>query len=103
MEHYQFNYPAYGRTPQRAIVGVVGSGDLEVLLEPDSTDCIQVRVNTALSGTETIWRATLERVFTARLWPAVQLEINDFGASPGVIRLRLEQALEASQDAENSR
>jgi hypothetical protein len=34
MEQIEFNYPAKRVVRKRAHVGVVGSGDLEVLLEP---------------------------------------------------------------------
>ncbi|NOZ15886.1 MAG: malonate decarboxylase acyl carrier protein, partial [Betaproteobacteria bacterium] len=32
-------------------------------------------------------------------WPAAKITINDFGATPAVVRLRLEQALEALAQA----
>ena len=35
-----------------------------------------------------------DRIFTAQIPPAVNIDIHDFGATPGVVRLRLEQALE---------
>jgi malonate decarboxylase delta subunit len=34
MEKHEFKYPAGAPAGGRAVVGVVGSGDLEVLLEP---------------------------------------------------------------------
>ncbi len=34
MEQLEFTYPAKRKVNKRAHVGVVGSGDLEVLLEP---------------------------------------------------------------------
>lgn len=37
---------------------------------------------------------SFERIFTAQIPPAVNIDIHDFGATPGVVRLRLEQALE---------
>ncbi len=37
MEHLTFDYPAQRAVTTRAHVGVVGSGDLEVLLSPAST------------------------------------------------------------------
>ncbi len=36
----------------------------------------------------------LNGFFTAQIPPAVNIDIHDFGATPGVVRLRLEQALE---------
>ena len=40
-------------------------------------------------------QAQLARVFGSHAWPAAKIIINDFGATPAVVRLRLEQALEA--------
>ncbi|UGA40755.1 malonate decarboxylase subunit delta [Chromobacterium haemolyticum] len=98
MERYTFTYSATaGPGVRRSLAGVVGSGDLEVLLEPSTSGVSQVMVSTALAGTELIWRRVLERVFAETTWPPVRLEIHDFGASPGVIRLRLAQALEAGR------
>lgn len=98
MERYTFTYSATaGPGVRRSLAGVVGSGDLEVLLEPSTSGVSQVMVSTALAGTELIWRRVLERVFAETAWPPVRLEIHDFGANPGVIRLRLAQALEAGR------
>jgi malonate decarboxylase delta subunit len=76
-------------------VGVVGSGDLEILLEP-AADRARVRVCTSVDGYGEIWRRVLQRFFE-RHPVAASLRINDFGATPGVVALRLEQALEASR------
>ncbi|GAC1307928.1 MAG: malonate decarboxylase subunit delta [Vulcanimicrobiaceae bacterium] len=85
-----------GGTPVRgrAHVGVVASGNLEVLCEPPTGDRARVVVNTTVDGYETVWRTVLER-FLARHAIAADVEINDFGATPATVTLRLEQALEA--------
>jgi malonate decarboxylase delta subunit len=90
-------YERSGGTPvtRRAHVGVVASGDLELLLEP-STDGLHVRVATTAAGYGETWRAVFERFF-ARESIAASIEINDFGATPAVVALRLEQALEAAR------
>jgi len=75
-------------------VGVVGSGDLEVLLEPSTDSQAHVNVNTSVTGFATVWSNVLERFFS-RFDGAAAIEINDFGATPGVVLLRLEQAVEA--------
>ena len=36
MEQFEFNYTSRRKVPKRSHVGVVGSGDLEVLLEPQT-------------------------------------------------------------------
>lgn len=78
----------------RAHVGVVASGNLEVLCEPPRGDGASVRVRTTVDGYETIWRTVVAR-FLDRRPIAADIEINDFGATPATVSLRLEQALEA--------
>jgi malonate decarboxylase delta subunit len=96
MERLTFDYPATQPVPHRAHVGVVGSGDLEVLLEPSPDQRAHVVVRTSVEGYGTVWKAVLDRFFS-RYHGAAALEINDFGATPGVVTLRLEQAAEVSR------
>ncbi|WP_394848438.1 malonate decarboxylase subunit delta [Pendulispora brunnea] len=97
METLTFEYPAeHSRDGARAHVGVVGSGDLEILFEPCEGDRSQVTVLTSVDGYGEIWKHVLDRFFS-RYTAAVRVEIHDFGATPGVVLLRLEQAAEASR------
>ena len=96
MEKLSFDFPAGAPARTRCVVGVVGSGDLEVLLEPNAAGATTVAVTTSVNGFARTWEAVLRRIFTAAALPASRIEINDFGATPGVVRLRVEQALEAS-------
>jgi len=96
METIELTYPAKRQVPKRAHVGVVGSGDLEVLVEPSEGDNAHVRIRTSVEGFETTWRAVLDRFFAA-YDGAAQIQINDAGATPGVVSLRLAQAVEASE------
>ncbi|MCW2512614.1 MAG: malonate decarboxylase subunit delta [Mycobacterium sp.] len=96
--NYEF---AADRPAERAVhVGVVGSGDLEILLEPpipgDAVERAMVRVRTSVNGFDTIWQDVLTRFF-ARAPLAGRWELNDFGATPGVVNLRLRQAFEAAE------
>lgn len=93
MESFAFDYPATQTVARRAHVGVVGSGDLEVLLEPTTTGQTHVAVRTATEGFQHTWRAVFER-FVAQHPISAAITINDFGATPGVVALRLAQALE---------
>ena len=98
MEKLDFQYPAGAPAAGRAMVGVVGSGDLEVLLEPGTAGCTRVRVTTSVNGYAGVWKAQLDRLFgadDAAARPAAEIEINDFGATPGVVGLRVAQAFEA--------
>jgi malonate decarboxylase delta subunit len=95
MEHIEFSYPEAKRLiTRRAHVGVVGSGDLEVLLEPSRDGVAHVTVTTSVDGFGDAWKAVLDRFFS-KFGGAVRLHINDAGATPGNVLLRLEQAAEA--------
>jgi malonate decarboxylase delta subunit len=93
METLHFQYPEGKSLMGSAHVGVVGSGDLEILLEPSSDKASRVCIRTRCEGNKKIWKAVLDRFF-ARHPIAVNIEVNDFGATPGVVQLRLEQAWE---------
>jgi malonate decarboxylase delta subunit len=94
MERIELNYPAKRQVSGRAHVGVVGSGDLEVLLEPAAGSSSQVLIRTSVDGFHDTWKAVLDRFF-AKFDGAVRIQINDAGATPGSVQLRLEQAVEA--------
>jgi malonate decarboxylase delta subunit len=93
METLNYEYEANGPLTRRAHVGVVGSGDLEVLIEPSSSPTSQVRVRTSVEGYAQVWKAVLDRFFSG-FDSAAKVEINDFGATPGTVTLRLQQAAE---------
>lgn len=95
-----YQFPAGLRPVRRVHVGVVASGDLEVLLEPGrdtgvSAHQAQVRVRTSVQGFDEVWQATLERFF-ARVPVAGTWELNDAAAVPALVTLRLQQAAEAA-------
>lgn len=96
MEQLEFAYPAKQQLAKRAHVGVVGSGDLEVLMEPLNGDRAYVSVQTSVEGYRDTWQAVLDRFFS-KYELAARIEINDAGATPGSVLLRLEQAVEVSQ------
>lgn len=94
METLSFEFPAGQPARGRALVGCVGSGDLEVLLQPSQSGRLSIQVMTSVNGSSSRWQHLFERIFSEQLPPAMHIDIHDFGASPGVVRLRLEQALE---------
>ncbi len=98
METLEFKFSAKNKhkAKGRAHVGVVGSGDLEVLMEPLDSSTAQVRIRTSVPGFSEQWKAVLDRFFM-KYDGAVAIEINDAGATPGVVSLRLAQAVEASE------
>jgi malonate decarboxylase delta subunit len=94
MENLKFDYPSAKRTvTKKAHVGVVGSGDMEVLMEPAETGIAHVSVLTSVNGFGSSWKAVLDRFF-AKYDGAVRIHINDAGSTPGSVMLRLEQAVE---------
>lgn len=102
MQTLNYRFPAQDVAAHAVHVGVVASGDLEILLQPpatgDPTDSVVVRLRTSVNGFDTVWRDVLERFF-ARTPVAGRWELNDFGATPGVVNLRLRQAAEATAAA----
>jgi malonate decarboxylase delta subunit len=94
MELLEFDYPSAVRPVNRkAHVGVVGSGDMEVLMEPADKNGAHVSIRTSVNGFGSSWKAVLDRFFS-RYDAAVTIHINDAGATPGSVMLRLEQAAE---------
>lgn len=94
MERISLEFPAGAPARGRTAVGVVGSGDLEVLLEPNAAGSTTVSITTSVNGMARVWEAVLARILGASPLPATKIEINDFGATPGVVRMRVEQAFE---------
>jgi malonate decarboxylase delta subunit len=82
------------------MVGVVSSGNLEVLIESaDLNGGCEVEIKTAAVGFGAIWQAVISD-FDAR-WSLqdVRILINDAGATPAVVSLRLDQAVESVMGA----
>lgn len=78
------------------LVGVVGSGNLEVLIEPGdagSAPACQVHVETSARGFAPIWQAVLDDFHARHALAGVRVSINDMGATPAVVSLRLDQAV----------
>jgi malonate decarboxylase delta subunit len=97
MEQIEFHYPAARRAvKQRAHVGVVGSGDMEIIFEPSAQDGARVSITTSVNGYRDTWKAVFDRFFS-RFDGAVNIHINDAGATPGSVLLRLEQAVEETE------
>ncbi|SFR96820.1 malonate decarboxylase delta subunit [Stenotrophomonas maltophilia] len=94
------DYRFDGRTPVRfphdaVLVGVLASGNLEVLLEPATQDgAMTVHVVTAAQGFGTIWQAVIGDFARRHPLRDVRVSINDAGATPAVVSLRLDQAVE---------
>jgi len=94
------DYRFAGTTPVRfptdaVLVGVLASGNLEILLEPAELDgAMTVRVVTAARGFGTVWQAVIADFAQRHPLRDVRVSINDAGATPAVVSLRLDQAVE---------
>jgi malonate decarboxylase delta subunit len=95
METLEFTYAAADRAARRARVGVVASGDLEILAVPRTDARALVRVTTSVDGFGAVWRDVLDGFF-ADTPLAVDLVVNDAGATPGTVALRLAQLRESA-------
>jgi malonate decarboxylase delta subunit len=102
MEHLSYKHTAErraGGSKPLAIVGVVASGNLEVLVErvlPDS-ECV-VEIATAAQGFGGVWQAVVADFVARRSPGGLRLSINDGGARPDTVALRLAQAVRSMED-----
>ena len=99
MEHLNYRHPARQRaagSKSLAIVGVVASGNLEVLVErvlPDG-EC-EIDIRTAAEGFGAVWQAVVADFVERRSPGGLKLSVNDGGARPDMVALRLAQAVRA--------
>ncbi|MBS0454592.1 MAG: malonate decarboxylase acyl carrier protein [Proteobacteria bacterium] len=75
------------------LVGVVGSGNLEVMLEAVDGSTCDVQVDTSARGFGAIWQAVMDDFHARHPLGGVRISINDMGATPAVVSLRLDQAI----------
>lgn len=109
MEELKFELPSTAQTIIRdpVLVGVVASGNCEVLVEQTggpgqgAIGPCAVTVYTSAHGFAPIWQAVVEDFSARRHAGGLQIEINDVGATPAVVSLRLDQALEVWEENSN--
>ena len=102
MEDLSFQHKVRQRaagTKKLGIIGVVASGNLEVLAErvlPD-TECL-LEIKTAAKGFGEVWEAVVAD-FVERYSPGgLKFSINDGGARPDTVSLRLAQAVRLMEE-----
>ena len=109
MEHFEVELPS-AAAPMRAaraaqtwqgdpICGVAASGNLEVLVEPlarpEAGSACVIEIHTAAEGFREIWEAVLRHFASHHAAGGLRFSLNDVGATPAVVSLRLVQAYEA--------
>lgn len=98
MEQFQIQGKAARRaagTRHQALVGVNASGNLEILVERvlDGDACL-AEISTAVGGFRSTWEAVLEDFFGRASPGGLRFSINDGGARPDTVMLRLLQGLQ---------
>ena len=94
LETLNFEFPGSrpaGQFPP-VLVGVIGSGNLEVLFEPSTAQSCRFDVQTSARGFGAIWEAVLRDFHARHPLAGVAVTIHDMGATPAVVSLRLAQA-----------
>jgi malonate decarboxylase delta subunit len=72
-------------------IGVVGSGDLEVLLRRKDSSAVDVKITTPVTGFDDIWKAVLTKAVVDASVGGISIEINDNNATPFIVATRLRQ------------
>jgi malonate decarboxylase delta subunit len=87
-------FPSPDRTIGSGLVGVVGSGNLEVLFEAaELGDKVRFVVATSVHGFDDTWAAVTHNLAERYKLANLIITINDAGATPAVVGLRLMQAV----------
>lgn len=98
MEQFVMNFQVTNRlttSTSPRVCGVVSSGNLEVLVESgEPEDTCRIDVNTPAEGFRDIWNAVLSDFIERQPVGGLHIAINDAGATPAVVSLRLDQAMD---------
>jgi malonate decarboxylase delta subunit len=93
--NYRFEQGTQHLKASPQVVGVVGSGNLEVLIEPvELNGACTIEITTAAVGFGPIWEAVMRHFHQRWLLADTRISINDMGATPAVVSLRLDQAVQ---------
>jgi malonate decarboxylase delta subunit len=91
---------AAGGSRAQALVGVVTSGNLEVLLERgEAAGTCRVDISTDVHGFGPVWEAVLRDFAARRAAGGLHISINDGGARPDTVALRLAQGVRRIEEA----
>jgi malonate decarboxylase delta subunit len=99
VESFNWVHPTAQRLPgdkSKILLGVVASGNLEVLAERVLEDGVcEIDISTAVAGYGEIWKAVAADFAEGYAPGGVRFSINDGGARPDTVLLRLAQACQA--------
>ena len=91
---FRFDSTPAPRASDPALCGVVGSGNLEILVKAgEQRNSCEVRIKTSARGFGETWKAVIGSFAASHLAGGTAIAINDMGATPAVVSLRLAQAL----------
>jgi malonate decarboxylase delta subunit len=96
MEKLNFQFESAPASPaaEPALCGVVGSGNLEILVKAGlATNLCAVEIKTSARGFADTWQAVIGSFAATHPAGGTAIAINDMGATPAVVSLRLAQAL----------
>lgn len=83
-----------------SLCGVVGSGNLEILFRKgEEQDACLFEVNTSANGFSATWESVLQDFAENNSVGGLRVAINDMGATPAVVSLRLGQGLAMYMEA----
>ena len=99
MEKITLTVPASRALSGRALAGGVGSGGMEGLFTAEPGQTLTIDITTSVDNSRGRWEALFNRLQTVSSLPAGKLTIHDFGATPGVARIRIEQVFEGVSHA----
>ncbi|CAM3057575.1 malonate decarboxylase subunit delta [Legionella steigerwaltii] len=96
MEQMEFRFTLSGERLQgkKTVCGVVGSGNLEVIIETNDTSETIFKIQTAIEHYKPVWKMVIGDFVNQHQPVGLQFTINDNGATPAVVLLRLGQALD---------
>lgn len=98
MEHLEYEFGPFeplpaGQAP--ALAGVVSSGNMEALLEVKPLDGrLRFVIDTSIEGYTDTWQAVAANFAARHRIGNLLVTVNDAGATPSVVALRLAQAME---------
>jgi len=93
--NYRFERGTRSLAAPPQVVGVVSSGNLEVLVESAALGgACEISIQTAAVGFGAIWQAVMQDFQQRWQLADTRISINDMGATPAVVSLRLDQAVE---------